>query len=56
IDRRFCRCPLRYFVRWSGYKGTDEETSWVAASDLTHCQELVNDFHRLHPSKPSPSS
>jgi hypothetical protein len=28
IDKR-CKCPLLYLVKWSGYEGTDEETSWL---------------------------
>jgi len=30
IDRRR-RCRLLYLVRWAGYEGTDEETSWITA-------------------------
>ncbi|EEB89354.1 hypothetical protein MPER_12556 [Moniliophthora perniciosa FA553] len=48
LDKRFRRCPLRYFVQWSGYEGTDEEFSWVAADEL-NAPEAIEDFH----SKPS---
>ena len=44
IDNR-CRCPLRYLVRWTGY----EEPTWSAATDLTGCAELVEEFHEEHP-------
>ena len=54
IDRRR-RCKLLYLVRWTGYEGTDEETSWVTADELSHAQELVQDFHKSYPDKPGPS-
>ena len=54
IDKRR-RTPLLYLVRWSGYEGTDEETSWLPADELSHAQELVDTFHRLYPTKPAPS-
>ena len=53
IDRRR-RCKLLYLVRWTGYEGTDEETSWITADELEHAQELVTDFHNAYPDKPSP--
>ena len=53
LDRRY-RTPLRYYVRWSGYEGTDEEFSWVGADDIA-ADELVTDFHDCHPKKPKPS-
>ncbi|GAW05911.1 reverse transcriptase-R -integrase [Lentinula edodes] len=31
LDRRYKRCPLRYYIRWAGFEGTDDEFSWVAA-------------------------
>ena len=55
LDRRF-RCKLRYLVKWTGYEGTDEETTWISADELTHAQELVNDFHTKYPDKPGPPS
>jgi hypothetical protein len=53
LDRRR-RQPLLYLVRWSGYEGTDEETSWLPADELSHAPELVSDFHKAYPLKPSP--
>ena len=44
IDNRR-RCKLLYFVRWAGYEGTDEENSWLPATELEHAQELLLDFH-----------
>ena len=48
------RCKLLYFICWSGYKGTDEENSWLPATELIHAQELVSDFHSCHPNKLGP--
>ena len=53
IDNRR-RCKLLYYVKWSGYEGTDEETSWLPATELEHAQELVSDFHSRYPQKPGP--
>ena len=53
LDRRR-RCKLLYLVCWTGYKGTDEETSWITADELEHAQELVRDFHAKYPDKPGP--
>ena len=53
IDNRR-RCKLLYFIHWSGYEGTDEENSWLPATELSHVQELVSDFHSRYPNKPGP--
>ena len=53
IDNRR-RCKLLYFVRWTGYEGTDEENSWLPATELEHAQELVSDFHTRYLRKPGP--
>jgi hypothetical protein len=50
------RCKLLYLVRWAGYEGTDEETSWVLATELGHASELVSDFHAAYPDRPGPLS
>ena len=50
-----CRkCKLLYFVCWTGYEGTDEENSWLPATELDHAQEIVSDFHARYPHKPGP--
>ena len=50
-----CRkCKLLYYVCWTGYKGTDEEYSWLPATELDHAQELISDFHVHYLCKPSP--
>ena len=53
IDKRR-RCKLLYLVRWAGYEGTDEDTSWLTADELSHARELVQDFHNAYPDKPKP--
>jgi hypothetical protein len=56
IDNRRRACKLLYLVRWAGYEGTDEETSWMLASELGNASEVVSAFHRSYPSKPGPLS
>jgi hypothetical protein len=56
IDNRRRLCKLLYLVRWTGYEGTDEETSWILASELGHALEIVADFHAAYPDKPGPLS
>ena len=50
---RWRKCKLQYLVRWLGYEGTDEETSWIPADEV-HASEAVSDFHSAHPEKPGP--
>src|SRR6202045_3217890 len=47
-------CKLLYLVQWTGYEGTDEETSWLPATELEHASEAVSDFHHAYPNKPGP--
>ena len=54
IDRRRCHCQLLYLVHWAGYAGTNEETSWLLATELDHTSELVTRYHVKYPNKPSP--
>jgi hypothetical protein len=56
LDNRRRTCKLLYLVRWTGYEGTDEETSWILASELGHASEVVADFHAAYPAKPGPLS
>ena len=53
IDRRRS-CKLLYLVRWLGYENTDEEFSWLPATELEHAKELTSDFHSAYPDKPRP--
>ena len=45
MDNRCSKCKLLYLVHWTGYAGTDKETSWILASELKNVPELVLDFH-----------
>ena len=53
-DNRRKACKLLYLIRWTGYEGTDEETSWLLATELAHASDLVTDFHSAYPDKPGP--
>ena len=55
IDRRRS-CKLLYLVRWLGYENTDEEFSWLPATELEHAKELTADFHSAYPDKPGPQT
>ena len=52
IDQRQCHCQLLYLVHWLSYQGTDDETSWLLATELGNAKELVTDFHQRYPNKP----
>ena len=54
IDNRRKACKLLYLVEWAGYSGTDEETSWVLATELGRATEILSDFHSAYPNKPGP--
>ena len=56
VDNQCRACKLLYLVRWTGSEGTNEETSWILASELSHATELVADFHLAYPAKPGPLS
>src|SRR6202041_3805849 len=50
IDKRR-KCQLLYLVRWTRYKGMDQETDWLLAIELTHVKKLVQDFCNSYPNK-----
>ena len=56
LNNRRRACKLLYLVWWSGYEGTDEETSWLLATELAHTSKLISDFHQKYPNKPGPLS
>src|SRR5467141_3057571 len=56
IDNQCHACKLLYLFHWTGYEGTDEETSWILTSEHGHASELVSDFHKAYPAKPGPLS
>ena len=47
-------CRLLYLVCWLGYENTDEEFSWLPATELEHAKDLISDFHSAYPNKPGP--
>ena len=51
---RHCKCKLQYLIHWAGYEGTNEETSWLLASELGHALEVISDFHQAYLEKPGP--
>jgi hypothetical protein len=53
LDKRQA-CKLLYLVRWSGYEGTNEETSWIPANELRHASKIVSEFHLHYPNKSGP--
>ena len=56
VDRHCCLCKLLYLVHWSGYEGTNKETSWILASELGNASELIEEFHQAYLHKPRPLS
>ena len=46
---------LLYLVCWLGYENTDEEFSWLPATELEHAKDLITDFHSAYPDKPGPA-
>ena len=51
INKCWKHCNIIYLVWWTGYEGTDEETSWILANELGHTSEIVADFHKAYPDK-----
>jgi len=54
VDCQCRTCKLLYLVHWSGYEGTDKETSWLLATELGNAMELLEDYHVRYPDKPGP--
>src|ERR1700712_2580900 len=54
VDKRFRTAPLRYYIQWEGYQGTDLEFDWVGWNDVVNAQEALDAFHSQNPSKPGP--
>jgi hypothetical protein len=53
LDRRRAN-PLVYLVKWTGYEGTPDESSWEPAENVEHASDLVREFHRQYPDRPGP--
>ena len=54
INHRCKTCKLLYLVQWSSYKGNDEETLWLLATELGNATELLDEYHSQYPDKPGP--
>jgi hypothetical protein len=54
LDQQRRQCQLLYLIRWSGYEGTDKETSWLLATELRNASKLVSDYHSAYLDKPGP--
>ena len=54
IDNHCHACKLLCLVHWTGYEGTDKETSWILTSKLRHESKLIADFHSAYPAKSGP--
>ena len=56
IDSRACgrgrNRRIEYLVQWAGYAYI--RTTWEPADNLENCDELVAEFHEVHPEKPRP--
>ena len=58
LDSKLDQChkePLVYLVKWTGYEGTPDESTWEPAEHLEHAPDLVREFHHQHPNKPGPA-
>jgi hypothetical protein len=44
------KTQMEYLVKWKGYDA--EHNSWEPKKNLSHCKELIVDYHRKYPMKP----
>jgi hypothetical protein len=54
IDSRLHRNKLQYLVHWKGYTVMDR--TWEPQSNLTNCQNLIEQFHQEHTDRPNKPS
>ena len=54
VDHQCKSCKLLYLVHWTSYKGTDEEMSWLLATELGNAMELLENYHVQYLDKPRP--
>ena len=50
IDSHIYKGKLQYLVHWKGYD--ESERTWEPASNLKNSPEIVEQFHKSHPSAP----
>jgi RNase H-like domain found in reverse transcriptase/Reverse transcriptase (RNA-dependent DNA polymerase)/Integrase zinc binding domain/Chromo (CHRromatin Organisation MOdifier) domain len=53
-DSRRRRGKLQYLVHWEGYPR--EEDTWEPVDNVKNAPELIDEFHRLNPRRPSPTN
>ena len=51
LDSKVMRNKLYYLADWSGYSPNDR--TWEPAENLNNATEIVADFHRRYPDKPT---
>jgi len=56
VDSRILHQRLEYQVKWKGFEGTPEETTWEPAENVENSPDLIRQFHLSNPLKPSPST
>jgi hypothetical protein len=49
LSRRLVRCITRYLVRWRGHTSADDDSDWLRAEELAHCQEKVAEYDAAAP-------
>jgi hypothetical protein len=54
LDSKVVRKKLYYLVDWLGY--TPNDRTWEPMENLDNASDLVAEFHRKYPDKPSPNS
>jgi hypothetical protein len=51
LDSRIIRRKLGYLVQWQGYDVY--ERTWKPVANLHNASEMIQEFHRRYPEKPS---
>ena len=54
LDSKIIRNKLYYLVDWLGY--TPNDRTWEPVENVSNASELLEEFHRRYPDKPSPTS
>ena len=53
LDTREKGRKIEYLIHWKGYR--HDEDTWEPLKNLTHCQQLVRQFHLRNPDRPKPA-
>jgi hypothetical protein len=54
LDSRMFRNQLQYLIHWKGYDVSDR--SWEPSANAAGSAELIREFHKRYPEKPSKST